>query len=95
MRPTLNPGDYVVASTGRTPGRGDIVVFEHPDRSGFEVVKRVVAVEDSARGMTAAVAAGLRCLVIPNELTAGSDFGPAHKVLNHIDDAVTEILRLV
>ena len=42
MRPTLEPGDWAVATT---PGRvrsGDVVVIEHPERPGFEMVKRVV-----------------------------------------------------
>lgn len=41
MRPTLEPGDWLVAARSRRPRRGDIVVLRHPDRD-FEVVKRVV-----------------------------------------------------
>ncbi|BCA79421.1 HAD family phosphatase [Desulfuromonas sp. AOP6] len=43
-----------------------------------------LVVEDSPRGLLAASRAGLRCCVIPNRLTAGGDFGNAHRVLNHI-----------
>ncbi len=46
MSPALQPGDYVVAV--RQPQRvrpGDVVVFEHPDRPGFTVVKRAVRVD--------------------------------------------------
>ena len=42
MRPTLEPGDWALATV---PGRvrpGDVVVIEHPERTGFEMVKRVV-----------------------------------------------------
>ena len=43
MAPALQPGDYLIAQTGRgVPDRGDIVIFEHPGRAGFELVKRVV-----------------------------------------------------
>jgi len=43
MTPTLRPGDYVVTNRSCRPVcRGDIVVFEHPDRSSFYLVKRVV-----------------------------------------------------
>lgn len=45
MEPTLSAGDWVVGI--RSPRRvrlGDVVVAEHPDRPGFEVVKRVTAV---------------------------------------------------
>lgn len=44
MRPTLEPGEWAVAIRTRSPRRGDIVVLEHPDRVGLELVKRVVAV---------------------------------------------------
>ena len=49
MRPGLSPGDWVLGV--RHPGRietGDIVVLEMPDRPGFEIVKRVAAVEGDA-----------------------------------------------
>jgi len=43
MRPTLEPGDWLVAQRRTAPPRrGDIVVFEHPEVPGFWVVKRVV-----------------------------------------------------
>ena len=43
MRPALEPGDWALAvATTRIP-RGAVVVVEHPDRPGFEIVKRVAA----------------------------------------------------
>ena len=42
MRPTLEPGDWALAIRVRSVRRGDIVVVEHPERPGFELVKRVV-----------------------------------------------------
>lgn len=44
MAPTLEPGDWVIAVAPGRLRRGEIVIVEHPDRPGFEVVKRVVAV---------------------------------------------------
>jgi signal peptidase I len=44
MEPVLSPGDYLLART-RAPRPGEIVVFEHPGRAGFHLVKRVIAVE--------------------------------------------------
>jgi HAD superfamily hydrolase (TIGR01509 family) len=49
-------------------------------RSGLQPGE-CVAVEDSERGLAAARAAGLRCLVIPGELTCTSDFSTADQVL--------------
>lgn len=47
MLPTLSPGDWTAGV--RRPRRlavGDIVVFDHPDRPGFALVKRITAVDD-------------------------------------------------
>lgn len=41
MLPNLRPGDEVVAVDGREPRVGDMVVFPHPAREDFWVVKRV------------------------------------------------------
>ena len=41
MRPTLEPGDWAIAVRVRRLRRGDVVIVEHPDRVGFELVKRV------------------------------------------------------
>jgi len=43
--------------------------------------KNCVAVEDSERGLAAAHSAGLRCLVIPNEITRGCSFQGATAIL--------------
>jgi nickel-type superoxide dismutase maturation protease len=44
MAPTLKPGDYLVAVRSAGVRRGLLVVVEHPDRPGYEMVKRVAAV---------------------------------------------------
>jgi signal peptidase I len=41
MVPSLRPGDRVL-TWERPPSRGDVVVFEHPSRPDFWMVKRVV-----------------------------------------------------
>src|SRR5207249_8695628 len=43
-----------------------------------------LAIEDSTNGVAAAKAAGLRCLAVPNRLTAGSDFGAADLVVDSL-----------
>jgi HAD superfamily hydrolase (TIGR01509 family) len=42
--------------------------------------QRCLAVEDSARGLGAAIAAGMRCVVVPSDLTRGQRFEGAHAV---------------
>ncbi len=44
MMPTLLPGDWALVVEPRSYRRGDVVVVEHPDRPGYEMVKRIVAV---------------------------------------------------
>ena len=41
MLPTLWPGDGLVAVRSGRIRRGEVRVFEHPDRPGFWLVKRV------------------------------------------------------
>ncbi|MBN2368996.1 MAG: HAD family phosphatase, partial [Vicinamibacteria bacterium] len=54
-----------------------------------------VVVEDSPRGLAAANAAGLRCLIIPTALTRDDGFFGAYKVLNTITDVTPELLRSI
>jgi HAD superfamily hydrolase (TIGR01509 family) len=42
-----------------------------------------LAIEDTERGLASAVAAGMRCAVIPHALTSGGDFSAAWRVLEH------------
>ena len=55
----------------------------------------VLVVEDSERGLQAAVAAGIRCVVIPRGLTRSSDFSKAHVVLNEIGEFRVLALSMV
>jgi signal peptidase I len=43
MAPTLVPGDWALAVPARRVKVGDVVVLGHPERLGFELVKRIVA----------------------------------------------------
>ena len=45
-----------------------------------------LVVEDSERGLQAAVAAGMRCLVVPNGFSRGGNFESAHRVLTSASD---------
>ncbi len=46
-----------------------------------------VAIEDTEHGIKAAVAAGIRCLAIPTEMSAHHDFSAAEKVFGDILEA--------
>jgi len=46
--------------------------------------ERTVAFEDSAHGCAAAVAAGLRCVAVPNRMTRSQDFGHADLVVSSL-----------
>ena len=43
-----------------------------------------LVIEDSPRGLAAAMSAGIRCIVIPSKLTRGNNFAGAYQVLNSI-----------
>ncbi len=51
--------------------------------SGFPPEECLV-IEDSPRGLAAALAAGLRCIVIPSKFTNGNNFAGAYKILQSI-----------
>jgi nickel-type superoxide dismutase maturation protease len=42
MAPSLEAGDWAVATKARRIRRGDVVVLAHPERPGLELVKRVL-----------------------------------------------------
>ena len=46
MLPALRPGDGLITVRSQRIRRGDLRVFEHPDRPGFWLVKRVGHVRD-------------------------------------------------
>ena len=60
------------------------------ERSGFSKEECVV-IEDSERGLKSAKDAGLKCFIIPNELTKNSDFSKADKVLDNITEVIANL----
>jgi HAD superfamily hydrolase (TIGR01509 family) len=67
-------------------------VKPHPDpylmavaRSGL-TAGECIAVEDSERGLQAASAAGIRCVMIPTPLTRGGNFAAAARVVDRVHD---------
>jgi HAD superfamily hydrolase (TIGR01509 family) len=53
-----------------------------------------VVVEDSPRGVASAFSAGIRCLVVPNDLTRGNDFPGAWRIIDNCGQVPEEIRRL-
>ena len=60
------------------------------ERSGCGKAECLV-IEDSERGLLAATAAGIQCIVVPSEFTRGSGFAGAYKVLASITDLLAEL----
>jgi nickel-type superoxide dismutase maturation protease len=50
MSPTLRPGDLLVAARSGPIRRGALVVLEHPERPGYEMVKRLAGIPGDAVG---------------------------------------------
>jgi beta-phosphoglucomutase-like phosphatase (HAD superfamily) len=53
--------------------------------------ERCVVIEDSERGLTSALAAGLRCIVVPTDLTKSCVFQGATAILPSLD-AIPDII---
>jgi beta-phosphoglucomutase len=51
-----------------------------------------VAIEDSYKGLCAARAAGIRCVIVPNDYTRGADFGGAAALLSSMREVSVETI---
>lgn len=60
--------------------------YERAMRQMGATPEECIAIEDSPRGLTAARAAGLRCVVVRSRFMANADFDGAAAVLDSIDD---------
>ncbi len=54
--------------------------------------QRSVALEDSHHGCSAAKAAGLACVVVPNDVTRGAEFAHADLVVESLDEVSLAVL---
>jgi HAD superfamily hydrolase (TIGR01509 family) len=70
----LTREDYVLSKPDPEPYRLAM------EKSGC-LPEECLVVEDSERGLRAALAAGIRCIVVPNDLTQGAAFAGAWRVL--------------
>ena len=76
---TLTSDDF------RTPKPDPEPYLKALEKTGFKKEECIV-VEDSQRGLTAALKAELKCYVIPTELTGSSNFNGAEKILSSVSD---------
>jgi HAD superfamily hydrolase (TIGR01509 family) len=83
----LTRDDYVLSKPDPEPYRLAI------HRSGCRPEECIV-VEDSERGLQAALAAGILCMIVPNALTRGSEFAGAWRILDSCREVPVEIERL-
>jgi HAD superfamily hydrolase (TIGR01509 family) len=83
----LTRDDYVLSKPDPEPYRLAL------KRSGCRPEECIV-VEDSERGLQSALAAGIRCMIVPNTLTQGSAFAGAWRVFPSCREVPGEIERL-
>jgi len=55
--------------------------------------EQCIVVEDTERGLAAATAAGLECMIVRTEWSKDVDFRGASKMLDSIRDVADEVLR--
>jgi len=88
-------GDYVI--TGSDVRRGkpfpDIYALA-ADRLGLET-GQCIAFEDTMYGVCAAKEAGLYCIAVPNEYSAGQDFSEADNIAGSLKEAVLICEKLI
>ena len=86
--------DFVLAREDYTLSKPDPEPYlTAMKKSGFGPEECLV-VEDSPRGLASALAAGIRCLVVPNALTRGNPFTGAWRILENCSQVPAEVRRL-
>ena len=54
--------------------------------------ERCVVIEDTYKGVMAAVNAGIHCIAVPNEYTLHNDFSQASRVLSSLKELIPEVV---
>ena len=85
-RGLLNHFEFVLDAGDVTNAKPDPELYTmSAERLGVRP-ENALAIEDSANGLTAAKAAGLYCVVVPNPMTKGMDFSSADIQLESLAD---------
>jgi HAD superfamily hydrolase (TIGR01509 family) len=85
----LNYFDFIITSDECSKTKPDPAPYLLAvEKSGFKKEECIV-IEDSERGLLAASSAGLKCILIPTELTRNGSFKNAYKVLGNIQEILT------
>ena len=86
--------EFVLSAGDVTNAKPDPELYEMSvERLGVQP-ENALAIEDSAHGLTAAKAAGLHCVVVPNPMTKGMNFDSADICLNSLSEmALGDLLQ--
>ncbi len=87
LSPHLEADDFdlvVTSDSVSEPKPSPAAYLQALERLGTDAAD-AVAVEDNVDGVAAATAAGLRCVALPNENTAGQDFSAAVTVADRLN----------
>jgi putative hydrolase of the HAD superfamily len=81
----------VVASDGEA-GTADCQAWKSAARAMDALIPSCVVLTTSSRSAHAAVAAGMRCIVIPDDYTSFQDFGGTDLILDGLDDGAAKAI---
>ncbi len=88
-----DPEDGAVVAAESETGTADAQAWKSAARAMDALIPSCIVLATSSRSAHAAVAAGMRCIVIPDEYTSFQDFGGTDRILDGLDDgAAKEIL---
>lgn len=85
-----DPADGAVVSAESEMGTGDSLAWKTAARALGAPIPSTVVLATSNRSARAAVAAGMRCLAIPDAYTSFQDFGGADRILDGLTDSTAE-----
>ena len=86
--------DFVVTREDYNRSKPDPDAYQTAMRQQGLSPEACVVVEDSERGCAAAVAAGIRCLVVPNPMTGAGDYPGAYRILDGIEAVVPAVRKV-